>query len=67
MEGVIVTKDFDYELMVPDDLSAYTPLHVAGLCQRLHVPFAARPRVLTAVLERIFADVVIISETDPGC
>ena len=28
--------------MVPDDLSAYTPLHVAGLNQRLHVPFSAK-------------------------
>lgn len=58
MAGLLVNKDFNYEFVQIDDLSAHTPLHVVGLSQQLHVPFAAKPHVLVAVVRHLFADVV---------
>lgn len=59
MEGVLVSKDFDYRLMSAADVSTHTPIHVAGLHQKLHVPFCARIHVLEHVLRKMFAGVEV--------
>jgi hypothetical protein len=53
--------------LLPPGLRYFAPLHLAGLAQRLHVPFAGcRPSVLVSLLRRLFADVEETARSSSG-
>lgn len=50
ISGVLVKKNFKYQIMLPEDLPKYTDLAVTEVLQRQSVPFTGNPRTLLSEL-----------------
>ncbi|KAJ3205139.1 Cleavage and polyadenylation specificity factor subunit 3 [Entophlyctis luteolus] len=64
LEGVLVSKDFTFRLMAPDDLLEYTDLVSATLSQRLVVASRAPPSLVRWHLEAMYGKVKALDDAD---
>eukprot|EP00940_MAST-03C_sp_MAST-3C-sp2_P000800 g800.t1 len=63
IDGVLVSRDFEVQIMDPQDIPTYTSLDTTDIFQRLHVPFHCTFEVLCDLLRRVFDDVREISSS----
>jgi cleavage and polyadenylation specificity factor subunit 3 len=54
VEGLVVGKDFQYQIMDPEELQELTGLPHSTLVQRLNVPFYANFSLLEVTLQKVF-------------
>ncbi|KXN66866.1 hypothetical protein CONCODRAFT_73380 [Conidiobolus coronatus NRRL 28638] len=54
VEGLVVGKDFQYQIMDPEELQELTGLPHSTLIQRLNVPFYANFSLLEVTLQKVF-------------
>lgn len=62
VSGVLVARDFEYQLMDAEDVPAYTALSAHAVRQRQHVPFRQSFEVLHHFLCAVFDRVDIVRE-----
>lgn len=58
LHGILVTHNFHSKIVAPEDLSTYTPIRVATIKSKLHVPFAGSLETLKLFLNEMFAGVI---------
>lgn len=67
VRGILVTHNFHSKIVAPEDLSTYTPVRVATISSKLHVPFAGSLETLKLFLNEMFTNVTEESrEGDDG-
>ena len=53
ISGVLVKKNFKYQIMLPEDLPKYTDLGVSAVLQRQSIPFSGNTQELLTSLYRV--------------
>ena len=59
LSGVLVSKNFNFHLVHPSEISTYTQLRTTRVIQRLRLPFHPTVAVLVQCLRSLFSDVAL--------
>jgi cleavage and polyadenylation specificity factor subunit 3 len=63
ISGVLVKKNFKYQIMLPEDLPNYTDLAVSTVLQRQSVPFSGDAQVLLNTMYKVCGNLDPIKNT----
>ncbi|KAF3678071.1 Cleavage and polyadenylation specificity factor subunit 3-I [Capsicum annuum] len=66
VSGLLVKKDFTYQIMAPDDLHVFSQLSTANITQRITIPYSGAFAVIQHRLKQIYESVESSTDEESG-
>ncbi|KAK4008839.1 cleavage and polyadenylation specificity factor 73-like [Daphnia magna] len=60
ISGVLVKRNFKYQIVAPSDISKYTDMTVSSVTQRMGIHYSGNLQTLQAVLSNVSSDVEVV-------